>query len=101
MEFVATLQNLKASSNPFRRSLSTCAVSTRPTIPAAPRFTEGKHGQPGAPHTSKQPRDSLLDQMSIPKFTMLVVPPDMEQSFGRSVEFLTSTGHIQAATKAS
>lgn len=45
--------------------------------------------------------DSLLDQMSIPKLTMLVVPPDMEQSFGRSVEFLTSTGHIQAATKAS
>ncbi|MHA7683096.1 P-loop NTPase family protein [Cupriavidus sp. PET2-C1] len=45
--------------------------------------------------------DSLLDQMSMPKLTMLVEPPDMERPFGRSVDFLKSTGHIRAATKLS
>jgi len=32
---------------------------------------------------------------------MSVEPPDMERPFGRSVEFLMSTGHIQAAKKVS
>lgn len=32
---------------------------------------------------------------------MSVEPPDMERPFGRSVEFLMSAGHIQAAKKVS
>ncbi|MCY0856649.1 hypothetical protein [Cupriavidus sp. D39] len=44
---------------------------------------------------------SLFDQMSMPKLTVLVEPPDMEHPFRRSVEFLMSTGHMQATTKVS
>jgi len=39
--------------------------------------------------------DSLIAQMSTPKLTISVAPPDTEKSFIDSIDFLLSTGHMQ------
>lgn len=39
--------------------------------------------------------DSLIAQMSVPKLTISVAPPDSESPFIESVDFLLSTGHMQ------
>ena len=44
--------------------------------------------------------DSLVARMTTAKLTVSGTPPDMELSFARAINFLSSTGHVRAATNA-